>query len=130
MAAKKKKKGWSRKGHPKLAEAVARVLGGESTIAVADDVGMLAKNLYTAVSRARKKLPKQPKSPKAGIRQGKAVTLAIGEAVKGNGNAKNPHEINISGLRAFAAFEIAREVERQLPAAVAAEMTKRLGRPM
>lgn len=121
MAAQKKKKAWSRQGHPKLAEAVARVLGGESTVDVAAELGMVSKNLYTAVSRARKRQPQ-----KAGIRQGKATTLAIKNTVNG-GAVKNPHEINFTGLRAFAAFEIQRQVELLLPAAVAAEMSKRLG---
>lgn len=89
----------------------------------------IAKQKATLARKKRAKLRAQAQAQavqvdvpvtlrKAGIRQGKAVEL-----VDHRTGDKNPNQINFTGLRDFVAFEVA----RQLPAIVAAEMTKRLG---
>lgn len=111
MAAKKKRG----KPNPDTSAAVARVLDkGESTAAVADELGIDRQRVYAAVSRERARRAKAGPR-KAGIRQGKALPL--------NGAGDNPFQIGITGLRDF----IRHEVKAQLPAAVAEEMSKRFG---
>lgn len=107
MAARKAKS-TKRKDPKALAAAVARVQAGESVASVARDLGWAQGTIARAVKAA--------KAP------GRALAKREGKgALPLNGNGSNPHQIGITGLRDYVAFEVA----RQLPDVVTAEMAKR-----